>query len=373
MPHYRSFRKKKYYKTLKYSRKNSRINTRKNKYRGGALKMMGFPKPVRPAPPPPLQPPPLPPPPPPLPPLPPPPPPLPPPASAPINDETTSMFVTRDKFNESAAKVGLAPGLAEALWAALAEAHWAALAEEQARVKAEAERMGLGPAPVFPTPPPDYNRQTAYLGRRRLLPRRWYGKKEFYIPDLSDKPKLMFDLVDNMLIKLLKTINIYIDKLPIDSDNVKKLNMLKIIVDNVISTIKDIGPGGYWVNGLKSTVYSIMEEDGVINDDDFRSLLEPTEEKMRSFITDSTEFNQFGEEATIIAKKIATNVIEWIKMALMPGKSVSYFSPDFIAHFTQDGVWSMLGPEGKKIVEDAEQEQELKNETVWVLTETKLN
>ena len=175
----------------------------------------------------------------------------------------------------------------------------------------------------------------------------------------------MFDLVDNMLIKLLKTINIYIDKLPIASDNAKKLNMLKFIVDNVISTIKDIGPGGYWMNGHKYTIYSIMKEEGVINYDDFRSLLEPTEEKMHSFITDSTEFNQFGEEAT--------NVIEWINMALIPGESVSYFSPDFIAHFNQDGVWSMLGPEGKKIVEDAEQEQELKNETVWVLTETKIN
>ena len=269
------------------------------------------------------------------------------------------MFVTHDKFNESAAKVGLVPGLAEALWAALAE--------EQARVKAEAERMGLGPAPVFPTPPPDYNRQTAYLGRERLR----YDKKKFYIP--NEKPTLMFDLVDNMLIKLLKTINIYIDKLPIASDNAKKLNMLKFIVDNVISTIKDIGPGGYWMNGHKYTIYSIMKEEGVINYDDFRSLLEPTEEKMHSFITDSTEFNQFGEEATTIARKIATNVIEWINMALIPGKSVSYFSPDFIAHFNQDGVWSMLGPEGKKIVEDAEQEQELKNETVWVLTETKIN
>ena len=43
------------------------------------------------------------------------------PAGAPINDKTTSVFVTRDKFNESATKVGLAPGLAEALWAVMAD------------------------------------------------------------------------------------------------------------------------------------------------------------------------------------------------------------------------------------------------------------
>jgi len=43
------------------------------------------------------------------------------PAGAPINDKTTSVFVTRDKFNEAATKVGLAPGLAEALWAVMAD------------------------------------------------------------------------------------------------------------------------------------------------------------------------------------------------------------------------------------------------------------
>ena len=42
------------------------------------------------------------------------------PASA-TNDKTTSVFVTKDKFNESAAKVGIAPATAEQLWAALAD------------------------------------------------------------------------------------------------------------------------------------------------------------------------------------------------------------------------------------------------------------
>lgn len=317
MPHYRSFRKKKYYKTLKYSRKNSR----KNKYRGGVgtPKIIGVTKHV---------------------PLPP-----PPPASAPINDKTTSMFVTRDMFNESADKVGLAPVLAEALWTALEEAHLAALTEEQARVKAEAERMGLGPAQVFPTPSAPYklyDRGKPIYAAHRMDKRAWQYKDipEYYTPE--QRVALMTHLV-TMLTTLSETIYSYIRILPTDSPNLSKLNMLVIIVETVNTTI------------TRSSVWSNMLAEGTIVLED---LLNPIKQIMNNFIAHTKLFIPFQNQA----KKIATYVIKWIDRAYGPDESNGDLSRDFVRDYTENGIWSMLGPEGKKILEDAE--QEIKSNTV---------
>ena len=83
---------------------------------------------------------------------------------------------------------------------------------------------------------------------------------------------------------------------------------------------------------------------------------------MHTFIHNTTEFVPFQEEA----KKIATNVINWINQAFVPGQWInkafefevneSSFSPDFKTSYRVNGIWSMFGDEGKTIVEDAEDE-----------------
>jgi len=162
------------------------------------------------------------------------------------------------------------------------------------------------------------------------------------------KPEFMIYLVNNMLKTLLETIDSYIQnqKLPTVSTNRQKLEKFRIIVDNVITKITT-NP-----DGIEDNIYDNMVSDGNINDPDFISLLRPMEEKMYKFIDNTTEFVPFQEEA----KKIATNVINWINQAVTPGESFGNFTPAFIASYRENGIWSMFGNEGKKIVEDAEDE-----------------
>jgi hypothetical protein len=156
----------------------------------------------------------------------------------------------------------------------------------------------------------------------------------------QDRAEFMMHLVNNMLTPLLKTIDSNINKLRIDSTNRQKLEMFRIIVDNVITTITK----------NPDTIYDILISDTYINYDEFKGLLNPLEEKMQSFIADTTQFNPFQKEA----KQIAINVIKWINQAFVPKESKSNFSPDFKISHRVNGIWSMFGDEGKRIVEEAE-------------------
>jgi len=225
---------------------------------------------------------------------------------------------------------------------ALSQSH----AEEEAIVKAEAEKTGLGLAPIFPPPSAVYNRGIDLYAKRQRPRKNWRDEKipEYYIP--AQRVVLITHLA-TMLIALLERIDSYIKILPILSHNREKLKKFRIIVDNVKTTITG------------SSMYENMLEEETIGPDVFKYLLQPTKQRMNDFIADTTQFIPFQNKAI----EIATNVINWIDMAYIRQMNGDLLST-FVRDYTERGIWSMFGNEGKTIMEGAEHEMRVK--TDWL-------
>jgi len=219
-------------------------------------------------------------------------------------------------------------------------------AEEEAKVKAEAEKTGLGLAPIFPPPSAVYNRGIDLYTKRKIHRKNWRNET---IPEYwkHEQRVLLIKHLTTMLIALLGRIDSYIKILPILSHNREKLEKFRIIVDNVKTTI------------TQSSIYEDMLAENTIGDVFFEGLLQPTKQRMNDFIADTTQFIPFQNKAI----EIATNVINWIDTAYISQKNGDLLST-FVRDYTDNGIWSMFGDEGKTIMKDAE--HEMRVNTDWL-------